>query len=1626
MHSVATGGRRGGLCRRKRLSAAVFVAACLLVTTARTQERRSSTSTAPAKNPGAAARPARRPNAARPAVVLREEAADRSPSPFAAILDDSEEAATLLKRANEAAKREDWKLAIDSLQRIIDLPGDHVLRADEGSYEAARRYAQRRLAALPRAGLATYRLLYDGEAETRYRHAVEAHDESALREVVERFLPTSIGERAALTLADWWIDEGRPAAAAGLLRDVRDFRPEPGIAKEALEARLAIAMALSGQPRAAQAIADRWPTTQPADDAMGRRLSAIRHEIGKLPPLQTETIPNAWPLVMGTPSRNGLMPLVEPSLFDASPWRAALPREAQAPLSDVYEYQRKARALPVMKPVTDGHIVVVKSEGRLLALDADTFEPLWRSDVSLPVRGASPRRQVGFRPANEGGTAVFAHNARTASMLLDYVGAAVTLSDGMAITVAANADAVAMLGNAVLAQREPRAAFFGEQLFLANSLVAYDLETGRIRWRCRGPGRDDGTGSDPSAEPDSQGEASLKELQADAVEFLASPVPIRSGLLVPYRSGSDLFAGVLDPATGTVRRRVYLCGLGGGAVSAFEALHPCVADEVAYIPTGRGVLLALDTMTWSIRWAVRYEGQTSHPRSASGRDDIDAAAARASAEHWLCTPPIAAGGVVLLAPPDADFLYAFDRSRGRLLWRTPRGDHLYVLGADARSVWLVGPSVTRIDLETGRSAWTHPAGLPTGRGAISGDRLYLPTVERLIVLDATSGTRIAELDLPADNVPFGNLLCGNDSMYSCGLRELRRFPDMKRSYASAQSAHRKDPSNAAAAIRLASLEMLREQPSQALAALEHVRIDADGKRARDARRANQVAHIRVEAMLALAAAPGTDANKVDELLQAARQTARSASDSVRAGMAAAEQLRKSGRSAQAYRQYVEIALPPRTGRLADRAGGPGDSTLIRPAPGDILMESSPGVRRPARLVVADRLAAIEKELNPEEQRAITAWLQDMLDAAVHADGEADMPRIRFLAEAGLPGDIGARAALQLGIRAQREERNEEAEHWLRDVARRHSLPAQAAEATVRLASIYLAPDELHMPLSAQHELQRVEKEFADVPIPAAATAEPVRADAGGAPSPITAGRMITGRQAAEILRRRIDARILACHRAAAEPVRLGAPGPVAFLTAFPDCRPLSLRGPRPEPLAETLLLLNGWSEVRAHSTQDGRLLWPATLRLIDESAPPISQQATVQFFVAGGSAMPVVPRPFAVNDGQTVIVNSPRGLHAIGLATGLRLWSRPYLPAADATTASDAFLSADAGGLLSLDADGTLAMCRTIDGDSVSWQRDTAAFAGGDWAAVRLRGDYAVGVGRELSRVSVFRAGDGRHLGDMEFHQPAGKGDRRLSLAMFDEVVCGPAGPSEVAARELSAPGVERWRLRCDEDGQPLAVTGLFKPQADILGIGCERGIVKLVDPTNGTVLLSARTGMAGSAIFEGAVTDGVLCLYGATRGEKPSFRIAAVDARDGRRLWQRDPEPGEFWSQHQYAYPLDNSLLRASSNAIPVARLLRPADGNASPATPFDSPAARPAWIELSILDKRTGRPIGEPRRVQAPGPEALTLIHDVLIWPDRVVVVANTTYAAFRIDAAAATPSARATPPKPAVTASRQTGGM
>ncbi|HOB73352.1 MAG TPA: PQQ-binding-like beta-propeller repeat protein [Phycisphaerae bacterium] len=1460
----------------------------------------------------------------------------RQANPFAAVLHPSEEATTLMARARQGIEREDWKLVVDSLQRIVELPGEHVLTSDGRVYEAARRQAQRRIATLPPAGLAAYRLMYDSEAAALLAKAADQHDLALLQSVVDRYLVTKVGDEAGAMLADWLIDEGRFAEAVAVLQLIESIYPDSDLPPWVLPGKLAVCYAGMGRRQRAEAALKEVVASRPAETRPGEALKADEPSVARTRldlirayaerPLKGEETPDAagWTVAYGRPSRDGIMPPVDPSLVENLPW--AVPLSLSDELSGVVEYARKRKLLPTAQMVAGDRLLIVKSGPVLQAIDLDTFEVHWcrkpgsvKDDpaiIEAPVGGAGGWAQVqSVRESAEH----LDSNAVVRQLLRDSVSSGLSLVSGLVLTLEWLGDPPTVTGFEQI-RAWPGAG--GLATTYPNRVVAYSLKDGAQVWESNTrPG----------------------ENKLGLVEFLAAPIPVDGYLVAPCRVNTDLYAAVLDPATGQLVRHVYLCGTGGGPFNSLYALLPCVADGVVYIPTGRGVLIALEASSWSIRWAVRYDHLSE----------------RTTESAWLPTPVIAAADSVLLAPPDANHLFCLDRATGEIRWQVERGQSSYVLGANDRYAWLGGEQVQLVDVETGKVLWRKSVAEPSGRGVVAGDRLYLPTVSGLMALNALTGA-VIELASPAESLVLGNLLVFHNTLYSTDTAGTREFPDMQRGYAEALQRHQAKPAEPTHAIRLARLELLRHSPARALAALEKI---PESLKAENLRRYQQVNHLRVTAMLELAASGEVSSEQARRLLEEARRIALSPQDAVDSALALGEYHRRENRPLEACQQYLLLVLS----REGDQMVCEGDE-----------------FRQRARGVAVRKLADAARALDAAGKAKLEESIRQALREA-ESDRNGDV--MLWLAESPALGAVADQAALILGRWAMEELRFEQAEGYFNQVIRRASSPATEAEAAARLAALYLLPDELHLPVSALKLLERLEHEFASVEVPA-----DVLAIAGVetvATRPAAPEERRSGAIVARELRQRVNRTVLARHQAALGAIRLGPPGePSTSLVR--GARPLLVRDDGIEPLVNQHLVLLEGKKIEARGVEDGRVLWPAELRLLNELAVESRVDAMVaeQRRLYGPAPGPGIPAR-GVTDGQTLILNSAYGIHAIGLLTGRRLWSRQFDPPVvrpqQERSASDAWLWVHDGYVISVNKGGDLEVSLTTSGDRLLWSHRRP---GRRWYAVRARGPYVVAVDDQLEQVDVFRLEDGRYLGACHFKQGAAY---KMNIALFEDVICGPASENEVAALELATPGVERWRVSAVSD-----LAQLFKPSADLLAVADQVGRVQLVDPRTGRRHMApVRVQACAEGVMAGTLEDGVLYVCGfkkrasgAADADQQRWGLAAIRVADATVLWSRDDLGPRTH--------LNQEVLGSAVNVIPVAVLTTANE------RPRQFQAGRPrtdrsAWLELTLLDKATGQKVGES--ISAPvDPEAgAARVLSVRVRPGEVQVTVGEAWMRF-----------------------------
>ncbi len=232
------------------------------------------------------------------------------------------------------------------------------------------------------------------------------------------------------------------------------------------------------------------------------------------------------------------------------------------------------------------------------------------------------------------------------------------------------------------------------------------------------------------------------------VGFGGAPVVDDQGVYVTMTkpgTQSQTWVACLDPATGRPKWTRFICyatapafdrSAGGprnrGVLYNLDLGHRLLTldGSTLYYQTDLGALASLDTRTGRINWLATYPRELAAPT-----DPL------VQIGH---SPAVVSDDLVMIAPSDADRIFAFHRSTGRLAWEADcRGRVRHLLGVTENRLVATGNHVWTIDLEEGRclSRWPENPVLieAQGRGVIAGNEIYWPTSDRIHVLDVETG-----------------------------------------------------------------------------------------------------------------------------------------------------------------------------------------------------------------------------------------------------------------------------------------------------------------------------------------------------------------------------------------------------------------------------------------------------------------------------------------------------------------------------------------------------------------------------------------------------------------------------------------------------------------------------------------------------------------------------------------------------------------------------------------------------------------------------------------------------------------------------------------------------------------------
>jgi outer membrane protein assembly factor BamB len=295
-----------------------------------------------------------------------------------------------------------------------------------------------------------------------------------------------------------------------------------------------------------------------------------------------------------------------------------------------------------------------------------------------------------------------------------------------------------------------------------SELKCLDLKTGRVRWS---------TSSSDDTFPSSLYFYSAPKYKSGVLYYCTAVCKDRV-----FQGLSWIYTIALDAKTGQLLWKTPLAEITGRLAlnlaegTPITAATPEVQEDTVIALTNSGVIASMRACDGGINWVAKYEQNLpKNPR----RDLLSGEVIYGITDNRANNPPVVWGGMVFAMPNDSDYLFAFDATTGKLLWKVsavrretrrydkePERCNQFLIDSDGTS-YLIGVGVLAIDID-GNVKWEHPTAGSVkyrtlsgttiyktgGRGALLEDCVAVPEPDRLLLLDKRTGkiSKIVELN----------------------------------------------------------------------------------------------------------------------------------------------------------------------------------------------------------------------------------------------------------------------------------------------------------------------------------------------------------------------------------------------------------------------------------------------------------------------------------------------------------------------------------------------------------------------------------------------------------------------------------------------------------------------------------------------------------------------------------------------------------------------------------------------------------------------------------------------------------------------------------------------------------------
>jgi outer membrane protein assembly factor BamB/tetratricopeptide (TPR) repeat protein len=738
---------------------------------------------------------------------------------------------------DEAAKNDSWGEAAGLLQQVLDVKEDVFVPVKRRSADgvekthqvSARSEANRMLEAMPAKGREFYELRFGAQAKALLEKAKKEGGYQGLKEIVRRFYFSNAGVEATDMLGTYYLDRGRPHDAAlcfkRLLERTKDVS-EPLSVFTLYKAALAFRrvgdanyLALADQVWGKLSGRIAREGLQVGGESFA--LDQLQTEFQRTAPTDTRS-PLEWTLFRGDATRTaegrGSAPFLEANWRHSNIQERIDPATRQTVEAALRIQGGKSDAfVPAFFPIaTEGKLIFRNYMG-ITAVDASTGELLWYSEnlgcLDMLLRDSSMKPSVSNwyeNYCNSNNHSIIFENTTIGTLSTDNV--RVYAVDDLGVPPHPGAQ---QQWNGGITPPTGKLS----NMMQHNSLVAIELDSGKIAWERGDPERDT-TGLAGSF-------------------FLGPPLPIAGQLYALTEKNSELRLVCLDAAKGDLVWAQTLATARDKLISdvsrRIHAVHLSYAEGIIVCPTNAGALLGFDIFSNSLVWAYPYREKTApevanqpppgmggfRRRVGGGFVGFDAAPLAQLSGEWKLSAPLIHDGKIVFTAPDGGAIHCLSLKDGNFLWQADRRDDLYLAGVFQGKVVLVGKNSCRaLSLADGKTKiWEVETGMPSGQGAASGHFYYLPLRKgEVCKIDMEKGVVAAHSPSPKNEIP-GNLLFYAGEVISQNETVVTAYPQVEQKVAQINASLAKNASDPAALAERGELRLYKGDLAGAVADL---------------------------------------------------------------------------------------------------------------------------------------------------------------------------------------------------------------------------------------------------------------------------------------------------------------------------------------------------------------------------------------------------------------------------------------------------------------------------------------------------------------------------------------------------------------------------------------------------------------------------------------------------------------------------------------------------------------------------------------------------------------------------------------------------------------------------------------